>query len=494
MSHTILAKSARGSAYNIVVSALTIVLGLTRSVLLMHLLLPEQFGMMTLGLFLMSFLAPLSNFGIDSALVQRETLSDKALSTHFVLRVGLALALLLGGVLLSPLLRVLYANQQAVVNIFLMLLISNLFEATFSTQGVILRRELRFGVIALLNLLASLAMTITAPLLAYLGAGMWSLVAEQVIGPLVRGIALWFVLHPWKVSLGFDREEAQKLFLFGRHIFSSNMLGILLDRFDDFWIGTTLGATPLGYYSRAYDIAQYPERVLATPITNVFFATYALLQNDKKALSQAFFRSSSFLVRAGFLLAAILITAAPEITLVLFGETWLPLVPVLRLMLIYIIMNPFYANLSYLMIGIGKPNILNRIRVMQVLSFVILVIITAAYWNINGVAMAANIMMLYGVILLTVYSRRYTQYSLIRLFLWPIISAGMAMLVGGSIHLLLDLADLWTVLIFKVIVIATIYLIILYFTERDVMQGLLKQIWIALTTNFHWHDARNGRD
>jgi len=233
-SETVLSKSVRGSGYNMAVSAVTIVLGFVRSVLLMRILAPEQFGVVALALFLMTFLRPFSAFGIDFALIQKRDAGRDTFSTHFVMRLVLALIVLGVGFIASPFLRRLYADQVVVVDVFLVLLSLNVLVASFSTPGVILRREMRFGSMALLNLASSLAMTITAPLLAYMGAGLWSLVAEQAVGPLVRWIGLWGFIRPWRPSLRFDWGEAKSALRFGRQVFSATILGIMLDRFDDF--------------------------------------------------------------------------------------------------------------------------------------------------------------------------------------------------------------------------------------------------------------------
>jgi O-antigen/teichoic acid export membrane protein len=484
-SQSVLSRSVRGSGYNIAVSGVTIVLGLVRSVLLMRLLAPDQFGVVALALFFMTFLTPFSVFGIDSALIQKRDVSKETFSTHFVMRLALALIVLALGFLASPLLRRLYAGQVVVVDVFLALLSVNVVVASFSTPGVILRREMRFGSLALLNLAASLAMSVTAPLLAYLGAGLWSLVAEQAAGPIVRWIGLWGVIRPWRPSLRFNWGEAKSALRFGRQVFSANVLGILLDRFDDFWIGTALGPTALGYYSRAYEMAQYPERVLATPITSVFFSTYAVVQEDREDLSKAFFRSSSFLVRVGLLMAVVLLATAPEVTLILFGEVWLPIVPVFRLMLVYIILDPIYVNLSYLIIGVGRPDWLSKVRLIQVALFVATVIVFAYLWNINGVALAANLMMLSGTLALLIYSRRFVSFSLSRMLLWPVIAAGLSSLVGYWTFHLVDLSDLsWKSLLLKAISISSVYILTLLLVERKFIQQyvliILRQWWEPL--------------
>jgi len=479
-----LSKSVRGSVYNMAVSAATIILGFARSVLLMRLLAPGQFGLVALALFFGTILTPFSTFGIDHALIQRQHPSKEAFSTHFVLRLMLAIVILALGLLASPFLHRVYAEQVAVVDVLLVLLIINVLTASFSTPGAILRREMRFGAMALLNLMASLAMTITAPLLAYLGVGLWSLVAEQAVGPVVRWVGLWVFLRPWRPSLHFDWDEAKSLLRFGQHVLSANVLGILLDRFDDFWIGTMLGPASLGYYSRAYEVAQYPERVLATPITNVFFSTYAAVKEDQKELSRAFFRSSSFLVRIGLLVAVVLMLVVPEVTLILFGETWLPIVPVFRLMLIYVILDPFYVNLSYLVIGAGRPDWSARTRLVQVSLFVVTVVLFAYFWGINGVALAADLVMLSGTIALVLHSRQFVSFSLRRMFLWPVVAAIASAAIGFLLMLITQWTDPWQALILKAFPVAGIYLLVLYLTERHIFHEYGSQILLPLWNQF----------
>jgi PST family polysaccharide transporter len=452
----------------------------------MRLLSPEQFGYVALALFFMMFLTHFSTFGLDRALVQRQSPSRETFSTHFVLRLSLSLAVLVLGLLVSPLLRRIYADQVVVVDVLVALLLANVLVASFSTPSARLKRDLRFGAIALLNLLSSIAMTISAPLLAYLGAGVWSLVVEQVIGYLIRWVGLWVVLHPWRFSLHFDWAEAKSLIQFGRHVLFADLLGILLDRFDDFWAGTALGATTLGYYSRAYQIAQYPVRVLATPVTHVFFATYSALQDSEPELTRAFFRSSGFLVRTGFLLAVVLLVAIPEATLILYGGGWLPIVPIFRLMTVYVILEPFYVNLSYLVLGIGQPGFLGRVRSLQVALFVVCVPLFAYFWGVRGIAGAANVMVLCGVVALLGFSRRLLVFSLFGMLGWPSVALIAASVVGVGLTNGIVWESLWGAVIFKTLGVSAAYVLVLGLAERRALREYGEWLLRALGSRLRW--------
>jgi O-antigen/teichoic acid export membrane protein len=467
MSDSIFNKSAIGSFYNISVSGITLILGFTRAVILMRLLGVESFGTISLALFFSKLILPLSSLGLDHALLQKKAPSPDAFSTHFILRIAFSAAVGLLCLGISPVLRIGYDDQ--LVNIFLVLLIIGLFDSTYATQYVILRREMRFGALAIINLCASVLMTLFTPIAAYSGAGVWSLVIEQALGSIVRWIGIWIFLRPWNISLQLNITEAHSQIAFGSQVVSGNLLGTVLDRFDDFWIGTTLGSTALGYYSRAYELTQYPERIISSPISSVFLSVYASVQDNRQELAKLFFRSSSFLVRAGLWVSALMVIVAPELVILLFTPKWLSIVPIFRLMAIYIILDPFYINLCSLLVGVGHPKLLNRIRLVQAGFFILTVIIFAEIWGTNGVAIAANIMMAIGVTLLIITSRRFVQFSLLRMWLWPSIAAIAACSIGFLALNEISLESIGLSILLKILIVSVIYLmILLIFEYKDI--------------------------
>jgi lipopolysaccharide exporter len=487
----VLRQSIRGATYNVAVSVVTILLGFVRSVLLMRLLPPDAFGYVSLASFFMVFLSQLTAFGMDRALIQRRWPTRETFSTHFVLRVLLAVTIFLFVLLISPVLRRIYADRGVLVDVLLILMLANVLASSFSTPGAVLRREMRFGALALMNLFASVAMTVSAPLLALLGAGLWSLVVEQVVGHVIRWVGFWVVLRPWRCSLRFDRGEARTLLQFGSHALSADVMGMLLDRFDDFWAGTALGMTTLGHYSRAYEIAQYPERVLATPITNVFFPTYAALQDQPRELAQAFARSSSFLVRVGFLMSVALLVTIPEITLLLFGADWLPIVPIFRLMVVYVVLDPLYINLSYLTTGMGHPAVLSRTRLLQLALFVVAVPALAHLWGVYGIALAADLMIVSGVLALLVFVYRRLQFSLLDVAGWPLVALVVSSAVGAGLIYAVNWKGLWWALIVKGIGVFAAYAVILGIAERRKVREY--KDWVADVLGSVLRSGKDGR-
>jgi O-antigen/teichoic acid export membrane protein len=422
----------------------TVVLGFVRSVLLARLLAPDDVGIVSIALVITNFFASMSAFGLSAAFIQRKTAEPEAISTYFVMRVGLVLLSVVLTVACIPLFRLIYPEQPTLIPIVLALSAIRIVVALSATPMVLLQREMAFRRLAILDVLSSALMLIVAPLMAWQGWGPWSLVlGEQLTGVLVSAVGLWLYRPPWRLSLRVNRTIAGEYLRFGRFILANTQITYLLDRFDDFWVGTALGMSAAGFYAKAYEFARYPRRFIAMPLQPVFFSAYARLQDDRHRLSQAYYRLNSFVVRVGFLFALILVLIAPEFVELLLTAKWLPMVNAFRLMVVYSLFDPLIVTAGNLAAAMGQPQLLTRIKVLQAVVFVPLVILLASLWGIEGVAIAADVMLLIGIALILRYMRRFVDFSLWRLFSCPLLALFAGGAAGLGVEYGLNPPNLW---------------------------------------------------
>ncbi len=429
-SSEIAGQAVRGSLYSVAASGVTISLGFLRSILLARLLLPEHFGVVTLALFYIALAAQLRMLGFDPALIHRKDINETVLGTYFTLRVTtlvLSVALIAG---VSPLLSRLYPTMPLLGWILIALAGIEIPKGLSTIQETWLSRNLAFRPLAITDVVASVTMTVVAPLLAWQGWGAWALVGEQASGILARFGMTWLVFRRWGPRPGWDRSIARWFWNYGRAAWRAANLAFLLDRFDDFWIGTSLGKTPLGYYSRAYEFARYPRRVLANPLVSVLGPVFARLQGDRLHLSQAYFRLMSLLVRSGFLVGGLAVLLIPEFVFYVLGAKWLPMVRTFQLMIIYVLLDPLLMATNNLLMAVGMPQAVARVRVAQLIFFVPAVVVAARWAGIEGVALAADGMLMVGFALLHHAARQHVDYSLVRLFGWPTMGAGLGALLA----------------------------------------------------------------
>jgi len=474
---TIAVQAISGSFYSISASFITWTLGAIRLVLLTRLLLPAEVGVFVQAMIFITLAARIYSFGLNMAVIHRQDESTALLSTFFTLRVALVAGTLGVLAMLSPAIGRWYSHMPMLTAVLLALVAAEVIQGLNSVQMAILEKNLAFRRIAIANVAGSVAMTIVAPLMAWQGMGVWALVGEQASGHVARFLVIWTGPTAWRARFGWHGPLARWLMRFGGSVWMGGNLNYLLDRFDDFWIGITLGAQPLGYYGRAYEFARYSRRVVGNPILSVFRPTYARLQDDRKRLSRAFFRATSVIIRVGGLFSLVFILTAPQFIPLILGEQWLPMLLTFQLLIIYTFLDPVAISASNLLNATGYPNTVLRIRAAQVVLFIPLVIYASSNFGIEGVAVAADIMVLFGAILLFHQTRRIVDYSQRALWLWPII-AGLA---TGAVVLILAPAwqslSPWVVLVGKVLLITVLYVGILWLTEREQLRSGWQMVW-----------------
>ena len=198
-------------------------------------------------------------------------------------------------------------------------------------------------------------------------------------------------------------------------------------------------------------------------------------------LSQAFFRTNALLVRSGFFLAGLLALIAPEFIGILLGEKWLPMLEAFRLMLVFTLLDPIKMTVSDLFIAVGRPELVVRVRLVQLVIMIIGLYTLGFRFGIAGVALAVDVMLVVGISVLLFQARRYVDFSARKMFAVPSIAlaAGLAATAAAVslVHPWLS-SDWWSATV-KVVLFTTCYLGLLVVFERTLL-STLRQSFVAL--------------
>ncbi len=472
----------RSSAYAVGASLITLTLGLVRSVVLARLLVPEHFGVVALALFYIGLAAQLRGIGLDAALIHRQQADRAFMRTYFGLRLGLdALAF---GILLAlvPLLQHANPHSPNLSAVLVVLTPTFFFSSLAQVQETLARKQLAFRQLATTDVAAAVAMTVVAPALAWLGWGVWALVAEQVVGIAVRFLLLWGPFRKWTPALGWDGNVARWLWRYGKPTWAASNMTYLLDRFDDFWIGTWLGEAPLGLYSRAYEFAHYPRRLLANPLVSVFAAVFAQLQDDRLRLSRAFARAAYVITRTSLVAAGGFALVLPEFIHFVIGDQWQPMLVTFWLMLIYAVLDPVLMLIHHLLLATGHPQALQRANFFQLLFFAPAVVLLGSLWGINGVALAADGMLVLGVAVLYPTLKRLVDFSTLRLLFQPLLVGGLALAAAWFLSMLAVQSLSLASVVLRLGLFAGLLLLGIALLERDDLKAgvreLRSRVWV----------------
>jgi lipopolysaccharide exporter len=454
-------RALQGASYTAIATVITSVAGFIRAIVLARLLSPNDFGVMTFTLFFINLVGSLTPFSLSHAVIQANLDNEEeAASTQFAVDMLLGLGRTILAMLLVPVLGWLFPSYTAMPLIMLVLYVAFFFGGAFTTPMTLLRRRLAYRRIALISILTSVGITVGAILSAWAGWGVWALVAEQCLSRIIMFGGYFFYKPVWRLQWHIDRSFIRRYMRFSFALSTSDLLGLIVDRFDDFWTGAALGQTPLGFYSKAYEIAGYPRRVITEPIGDVAFPLFARLKDNPTELSQAFTRIFGFLVRTGFLITLVLCLATPEFIEITIGPKWLPVASIFRLMVVYLLLDPLRGIIGTLFIALGQPAVHVKALGLQAVLFVPAVIGLANLYSIYGVAVAADVMMSVGFayVLWQACHHPRVSFSLKALFLAPglaaLLSAGAVL---GMDYLFFSSWPVWLRFLAKVSLTTAVY-------------------------------------
>lgn len=427
------ARVLRGSLQGLSAAVLTLSLGLVRAVLLARWLLPEHFALAALALLFIGLAARLRSLGIGVVVMSRSRAEAGFLDTAGTLWVALeGIGALLLLALLPPLLACYGSDFPGLGPVLAALVGAHLLGGLSSFQEALLRRELAFSKIARIDVTASVVMTLVGPTMAFHGFGVWALVWEAAAGLGTRFALSWGPFRRWRPRFARNSDALRELRRFGKPTWLYVNLSFALDRFDDLWIGSALGANPLGLYDRAYTYARYPRRIFGAPLIAVFAPVFAQLRGDRARLSRAFVRSSHVLLRAALLLSGLAFLTMPEFIHFVIGDKWMPMLWPFRLLLLYTALDPLRTLMGNLLMAVGRPGALRSAALLQTAFFLPAVIAAAALYDIEGVALAADAMLALGLWRLLAPLRECADFSARRLLAWPLFAfaAGVAAGLG----------------------------------------------------------------
>jgi O-antigen/teichoic acid export membrane protein len=475
VSRSIAQRTVTSVTWNIVASVTAVVVGFLRSVLLARLLPIEVFGTYSWAGSVVALSAVVADFGMGGAFVHRapETENEEqAAAVHFTLQLIFTLV----WAILLTLVALIFASGQTRTALVVLMATSIGTQLVHTPRLILARRVVhrRLALVQIANLLLSATVAVG---LAWQGVALWALLSTDLIA-LFLNILVFYIWRPvWRPRVAWSPQMMRYFLGFGSRNFLAIALLRALDRVDDLWTGAYLGKTAMGFYSRAYAFATYPRKLLAAPVNMVAGGTYAELKGDRLRLSRAFFRVNAFLVRTGFLLAGLLALAAPEFVRLVLGAKWLPMLEAFRLMLVFTLMDPIKTTVGDLFVAVGKPGKVVRARLIQLLILVMGLFVLGPWLGIAGVALAVNLMLVTGIVILLWQARDYVDFAPIRLFAAPglALTAGVALARGAAAVPGVPGSD-WRTGFVKMVVFSVVYggglLVLEHRQTLDIVRGL----------------------
>lgn len=322
------------------------------NIILARLLFPEDYGILGIVLVFTTIMDVIIDGGFSVALIRKKERTEEDLSTAFFFNV------FLGGIgylclfFAAPTIA-LFFNTPSITIILRVVGLGVIFNSLSIVQNAILTAELRLDVYTKISVGTQIICGIIGVGMAYMGYGVWALVAQATMAYLLKMLLLW-LLAKWRPRLLFSKDSFHYLWDFGSKLLASSLIGTIFYKAYTFIIGKYVGKYELGLFTRAETLGQQAPSIFSSILQKVVVPSLSVYQDDKNKLVINY---KKYISVVAFLLAPIVvfcIAEAKPIFLILFGSRWEHCVPMFQILCIGFLWYPF-ANMGlYLLQIVGK--------------------------------------------------------------------------------------------------------------------------------------------
>lgn len=332
-------------------------------IVMARLLAPEEFGALAIMLVFVNVGNVIVQSGLNTSLVQAAEIDETDLSTVFWLSLGASAVLLVAVFLAAPTVAEFYAMPQIMwpLRVLGLLLLVTAFN---SVQVAIVQRGLQFRKVFNASIAAVVASGIVGVIAAFVGAGLWALVLQQLVYQVTSCLVLGLQVR-WLPRFAFDGKKARKHFGYGWKLLASGLLDQGYQSLSDLIVGKQFSASSLGLVSQGNKYPRAVGNMLDGAIQPVMMSAVSRVQSDVaqvKRLVRRALKTSTFLIVPSMTLFAV---AADPIVGVLLGEKWLPCVPFLQMYCFIYALLPIHTTNLQALNGMGRSDLFLKLELIK---------------------------------------------------------------------------------------------------------------------------------
>ena len=170
----------------------------------------------------------------------------------------------------------------------------------------------------------------------------------------------------------------------------------LFSQGDDIVVGKLLDVGSLGLYQAAYKLSTLPVSEVADVIGKVTFPVFSKISEDNRRLKSAFYKSFIVSLTVAFGLGFFIYVFSEQLILILLGNNWLSVEPLLKVLLIFGVIKASTTSLYSLFLSLGRQDIVTKITSVNTVFLAIIVIPAIAMYGLMGAPYAVVVASLVG--------------------------------------------------------------------------------------------------
>jgi O-antigen/teichoic acid export membrane protein len=346
------ARSARGGVVTIAAQACKFGLSTVAAIVLARLLTPQDYGLFGMVTIVVGFLGMFQYLGLSTATVKWSEINHEQVSILFWMNIALSLAIMLLAIAAAPLAAWFY-KEPRLTAVMMAYAVTVLLTGLSIQHEAILIRQMRFAVVAAIEICAMVMALLAAIIAALRGAGYWALVINQFVLASVTVVGAW-TLCRWRPGLPVRGAGVRSMLSYGGNLTGYNLLSHFSRNIDNLLLGKFWGAYQLGVYSRAYQMLLMPMQQINAPLGAVAVPALSRLADSPDRYRAAFLRVIEKIAMLTMPAVAFMIGTSDWLVLFLLGPKWHDSARIFMLLGIAAIVQPVTRSVLWLFTTQGR--------------------------------------------------------------------------------------------------------------------------------------------
>ena len=332
-------------------------------IILARLLTPEHYGVLSIMIIFTTLANVFIQNGFNTALIQNKDVKEEDYSSVFWVSLGVSGVLYAAIFFASPLIARFYEMPEIVLPLRVLALI--LFPGALnSVQVAKVSREMDFRKVFYSNVGAVIVSGITGITIAFLGGGLWALVAQSMANVFVACIVMRFT-SKLKLRLMCDFGRVKILFRFGWKLLVSSLIDTLYQDLRSLVIGKKYDSGTLGYYNRGKQFPQLIINAINGAVQSVMLPAMSAEQDDRervKKMMRTSITTSAYIIFP--MMAGLAAVSTPLISLLL-TDKWLPAVPYMQIYCFILAFYPVHTCNLQAINAMGRSDIFLKLEMVK---------------------------------------------------------------------------------------------------------------------------------
>lgn len=352
-------------------------------IVLARILVPEDFGLLVTIQIFTGFLGYISGGGMGEALVQAKSIDKRDYQMVFTVQSAIGVTIFVALFLFAPVMAE-WFDDNRYSDLLRVTALTFLFRPFSNVPHAMLRRQMRFRSVAIVQVSAILVSGVSSIALAMLDYGTWALVFGGLLGT-ASNIVLSLFVTKWVPRFGFDTGSAKTLGAYGVRMSINDLVGYGRTRTTLFMISHQLGPTSVGLYNRADSLAEAPLFFIAGSAYQTVFRALSTTQDNLDQSTYIFLRTIVLVSLYSVPFFVCMFWLAESFILNVYGPNWTDAAVPLQILAAFSVPR-ILSNVSGAVIA--AQNRLGREIQAQIESWVLLLvgILVGLDWGIVGIA------------------------------------------------------------------------------------------------------------